>query len=66
LKQGAKATATQNIIDAETDQYKDIQDGLGLNAETLDKYIFYNGLMGKGNNLFVGFSNNMFVNQNTK
>lgn len=65
LMQSAKATATQNIIQAETSQYQAIIDNLGLNQEQLNQYIFYNGMVGKNTNMFVGFTNNMFVNQNT-
>lgn len=35
-----------------------------MDQKQLSQYIFYNGMMGKGNNMFVGFTNNMFVNQN--
>ena len=66
LRQTATAQATQNIIQAETEQYKGIKEVLGLNETELNTFVFLNGLMDSGGNLFVGFTNNMFVNQNIK
>ena len=39
---------------------------LGLNQTMLNSFVFYNALMDNGGDLFIGFTNNMFVKQNTK
>lgn len=66
LKQTAIAKATENTINAETAQYRLLKDMLDLNDTQLNSFVFLNGLMDGGGNLFVGFTNNMFVNQNIK
>jgi len=66
LQQTAKATAARNTITAEAEQYKEAKAALNFNDTELNMYVFYNGLMDSGGDLFIGFSNNMLVNQNLK
>jgi len=66
LKRTANAKATENTINAETAQYKILKETLSLNDTQLNSFVFLTGLMNSGGNLFVGFTNNMFVNQNVK
>lgn len=66
LRQTATATATKNMINAEADQYSALKNALNLNQTMLNLFVFYNALSDNGGDLFVGFTNNMFVKQNTK
>jgi len=66
LKQTATATSTRNMINTEADQYSALKQALNLNQTMLNLFIFYNALSDNGGDLFVGFTNNMFVKQNTK